>query len=201
LKLIGLTGGICCGKSTVADHLRSMGVPVIDADAVSREVVAPDTDGLGAVVARFGAQILQADGHLDREALGAIVVADPEAKADLEAITHPLIQAAIAARMQVHVAAGDPFLVVEAALLVETGSWQLYDQLWVVRSSVENQVQRLMARKQCDEQTARDWVATQLPMEEKARHAHTVIDNDDSLDALKARVALAWNTLKAQASD
>ncbi len=192
MKLIGLTGGIASGKTTAADILRRLGVHVIDADAVARQVVAPGTAGLYAVTERFGERVIADDGQLDRAALGAIVMAEPEEKAALEAITHPLIQEAIAQRIQDRAMAGDPAVVVEAALLVETGSWRLYDQLWVVRTSRSTQIQRLAARKGCDEATAIQWIDNQLPIDQKVRHAHVVIDNDSDLNALEAQVHHAW---------
>ena len=198
MKLIGLTGGIACGKTAAAKVLRRLGVHVIDADAVSRDVVASESQGFAQVLRRFGPGILRPDGSLDRDALGVVIMADAQAKADLEAITHPLIRAAIAERIQARAAAGDAALVVEAALLVETGSWRLYDQLWVVRASRDIQIRRLMDRKGCDEETAARWVDNQLPVDEKARHAHTVIENDGDLDALEAQVRAAWTAFTGQ---
>ncbi len=199
MKLIGLTGGIACGKTTAADILRGLGVHVIDADQIARAVVAPGTEGLAAIVEHFGPVILKEDGSLDREALGSIVMSNAEAKSTLEGITHPLIQADIARHIQIRAAAGDPALVIEAALLVETGSWRLYDQLWVVRASRPTQIQRLMDRKDCEPNTASQWIDNQLPVDEKARYAHTVIDNDGSLEELRSQVQAAWADFIGQA--
>jgi dephospho-CoA kinase len=198
MKLIGLTGGIACGKTTAADVLREIGVEVIDADRVSREVVALGTDGLAQVAAAFGAGVLRSDGSLDREALGVIVMADPAARSALERITHPLIQGEIAQRIQQRAMAGDSAIVVEAALLVETGSWRQYDGLWVVRASREIQIQRLMKRKSCSSETAARWVDSQLPVEEKVRHADVVLDNDTNIEKLSAQVLSAWAELQGQ---
>lgn len=198
MRLIGLTGGIACGKTTAADVLREIGVEVIDADRVSREVVALGTDGLAQVAAAFGAGVLSSDGSLDRGALGVIVMADPAARSALERITHPLIQGVIAERIQQRAMAGDSAIVVEAALLVETGSWRQYDALWVVRASRELQVQRLMKRKSCSSETAERWVDSQLPVEEKVRHADVVLDNDASIEQLSAQVLSAWAELQGQ---
>jgi len=192
VKLIGLTGGIASGKTSAADFLRKLGVHVIDADQVARAVVSAGSVGLRKITDRFGPDILTGDSELDRATLGAIVMADPQAKADLEAITHPLIQASIAEQIQARAMAGDRALVVEAALLVETGSWRLYDQLWVVRASREAQIERLMVRKSCDEDTAARWVDNQLPLDEKIRHAHVVLDNDGDLTDLELQVHSAW---------
>jgi dephospho-CoA kinase len=198
MKLIGLTGGIACGKSTAADVLRQLGVHVIDADKVSRTVVAPGSVGLKLVSERFGPGILGEDGDLDREALGVAVMADVQAKEDLEAITHPLIQEAISQLIQERAMAGDPALVVEAALLVETGSWRLYDQLWVIRASRQTQIERLCDRKQCTAEVAARWVDSQLPVDEKVRYAHIVIDNDGTRQSLVAQIQAAWTSFIGQ---
>ncbi len=201
MKLVGLTGGIASGKSTVAEVLRSLGVTVIDADAIAREMVAPGTTGLAAVVDRFGEAILGPDGALDRGALGDRIVSDPVAKQDLEAITHPRIRDGIAARVAERLVAGDPAVVVEAALLVETGSFRLYDALWVVCCSREKQITRLMKRKGCDATSAAQWVDAQMPMAEKITYATTVIDNDGDRAELQASVERAWAAFMAPLQD
>lgn len=197
MRTIGLTGGIACGKSTVAAMLRARGVPVLDADQVSRDVTAPGQPALAEIVARFGPEVLRPDGALDRKALGARVVGDFEARAALEAITHPRIRAAIADGLARLRDQGHPFAVVEAALLVETGSYRLYDALLVVRARPETQVRRLMAREGISEQQAAAWLAAQVPVEEKAKLATAVIDNDGDRDALQAEVDRAWARVMA----
>lgn len=201
MKLIGLTGGVASGKSSVARFLRRQGAHVIDADVVAREVVEPSTDGLSQIVARFGETILDKDGALDRTALGAIVMDDTQARKALEAILHPQIQAGIALQVQKRYAAGDQAVFVEAALLVETGSAAMYDALWVVRCSPSTQLERLMTRKGCDQTTAQSWINAQLPTEEKVRHATLVIENDGDLKALEAAVDSALRTLKVPQPD
>lgn len=201
MKLIGLTGGVASGKSSVARFLRQQGAHVIDADVVAREVVRPGTDGLSQIIARFGETILDKDRCLDRAGLGAIVIDDLLARKDLEAILHPQIQAGIAGHVQKRYAAGDQAVFVEAALLVETGSAALYDALWVVRCDATTQLARLMARKSCNEATAQAWIDTQLSTEEKVRHATLVIENDGDLDALDAVVTQAWRTLNMRLPD
>ncbi len=197
---VGLTGGIACGKSTVANALRARGVPVLDADQVSREISAPGSPALAEIVARFGADLLRPDGTLDRKALGARIVGDPAARRDLEAITHPRIREAIAAGLATMAAQGHPVAVVEAALMVETGTWRLYDALLVVRASPEVQVRRLMAREGMEEPAARAWLAAQMPVDEKARLATAVIDNDGGPDALGEAVDRAWAQILARLS-
>ncbi len=197
MKRIGLTGGIACGKSSVAELLRRGGVAVIDADAVAREVVAPGTDGLRRIAERFGAAVLTPDGALDRGALGAIVVADPQARADLEAITHPAIRAHIARWFEAQAAGGEAAAVVEAALLVETGSYRHYDGLLVVACSPPVQRTRLMARNGWDAARADKWLAAQLPIAEKVAVADAVIDNGGTPDELEVATAEAWAALMA----
>ncbi len=188
---IGLTGGIATGKSTAAAALRALGVLVVDADQVARQVVAVGSEGLAAVVARFGERVLLPDGALDRKGLGRLVVADAAARKELEGITHPRIRAAIAAQRDAAATAGEPVLVVEAALLVETGSWQHYDELWVVSCRPELQLARLMAREGLAEEQARAWLATQLPLADKEAVATRVIRNDADVAALRSAVAHA----------
>jgi dephospho-CoA kinase len=198
MKTIGLTGGIACGKSTVAGLLRDRGVPVIDADRVARDVVAAGTPGLAAVVARFSDDVLQPDGALDRKALGRIVMADPAARRDLEAITHPRIFAGIRYGLARLEADGHPAAVVEAALMVETGSYRLYDALIVVAASPGVQRARLMAREEMDAATAERWMSAQLPVADKVTHATEAIWNDGDLAALEAAVEQAWERLAPQ---
>jgi dephospho-CoA kinase len=192
VRAIGLTGGVASGKSTVAALLRDRGIPVVDADHVAREVVAPKSPGLVAVATRFGPSVVRPDGSLDRGLLRSLVAADAQARADLEAITHPRIRAEVGRRLLELGAAGHAIAVVEAALLVETGSYKLYDTLVVVRCRPEVQLARLCARDGMEEGAARAWIAAQLPVDEKAKVATAVVDNDGDLDSLRAEVERVW---------
>lgn len=194
--IVGLTGGIATGKSTVAAILRDMGVVVLDADEVARDVVAPGSEGLKEIVDVFGSAILTPEGALDRSAMGALVVQNPNARKRLEALTHPRIRAELAQRASDALAAGSEIVFVEAALLVETGSAKFYPALWVVRCSIDRQVERLMARNACDRETAEAWIATQMPVEEKVAHATTVINNDADLESLNDQVESAFHALR-----
>ena len=198
MKTVGLTGGIACGKSTVAALLRARGVPVLDADQASRAVTAPGSPALAEIAARFGQDLIGPDGVLDRKALGARIVGDPEGRRDLEAITHPRIYAALEAGIAALAAAGHAIAVIEAALMVETGSYRRYDALLVVRASPEVQVLRLCSREGMAEQQARAWLAAQMPVDEKARLATAVIDNDGDRAALEAATERAWATITAK---
>ncbi len=192
---VGLTGNIASGKSTVARLLAEHhSVPVIDADQVARAVVEPGTPGLAAIEARFGPGVIDADGRLDRDALGAIIRADADARRELEALTHPAIYAAIDAWLQQQRGAGATIAVVEAALIVETGQQDRYDRLLVVSCSPERQIQRVMARNGIPRADAEAWLGTQLPAAAKERVADRVIRNDGDLADLEREVgeAVAW---------
>ncbi|MEY3213273.1 MAG: hypothetical protein RIT28_3754 [Pseudomonadota bacterium] len=196
MKTIGLTGGIATGKSTVARILRdALHVPVIDADQVAREIVAPGQPALDEIIARFGPGVLLADGTLNRKALGAVVMADPVARQALDGITHPRIRGAIQQQLHRLAEAGAPAAVVEAALLVETGAYRLYDALIVVSCSPQTQLQRLMSREGMAEEEARRWIQSQLPLVEKERLGTVVIHNDGDGDALRDAVGAAWRSL------
>jgi dephospho-CoA kinase len=186
-SVVGLTGGIASGKSTVANMFSELGVPVVDADQVAREVVAPGSEGLEAVVAEFGAEVLGADGALDRKKLGALVFSDSARRRALEAITHPRIaqrSGELLARATEHA----PYALYEAALLVEKGLHRSLAALVVVAAPPELQVARVRARDGLSEEEARARIATQLPLAEKAEVADHVIWNEGDLVALKARV-------------
>lgn len=190
MKTVGLTGGIGCGKSTVAAILRELCVPVLDLDQVAREVVEPGQPALLAIAARWPTSVV--DGRLDRKALGAIVVADASARAALEAITHPLIWERMESWLAARAGEGATEAVVEAALMVETGSYRRYDALVVVSCSPSVQAARLAAREGYDAATVAKWQAAQLPLAEKAALADVVIDNDGDVQALRVRVLDAW---------
>jgi dephospho-CoA kinase len=182
----GLTGGIATGKSTAAGILAEAGIPVIDADQVSREVVARGQPALSAIIARFGREVLNPQGTLNREALGAIVFSDPQARKDLEKITHPRIRERVEGWLQAQ--SSRHAAVVEAALLVETGSYKEYDLLIVIECSEPVQLKRLMERSQLTEAAARRWLAAQLALTEKAALADVLINNDGDRQALRAQL-------------
>lgn len=180
-----MTGGIASGKSTVADHFVALGIPVLDSDAIAREIVAPGTAGLAAVVARFGAEILQADGTLDRRRLRAIVFHDPAARADLEALTHPRIRAVMAERAA---QADGPYQIHMIPLLVEGGRAREFDRVLVVDCPEAVQLERLMRRDGMDPESARAMLAAQAPRSARLAWADDVIVNDGDRAALAAAV-------------
>lgn len=189
--LIGLTGGIASGKSTVADLLAARGAAVIDADRLARDVVEPGTSGLAAVVERFGPGVLAPDGSLDRPALGRLVFADPAARRDLEAIIHPAVRARAAA---LTAAAGEGAVVVQVIpLLVETGQQDAFDQVVVVDVPPQVQVARVQARDGLGEAEARARMAAQVSREARLAAADVVITNDGSLADLEVQVDRLWS--------
>ncbi len=184
---MGLTGGIGSGKSTVARMFAEQGVPVVDADQIARDVVAPGTDGLAEIRAAFGDSILAPDGSLDRKALAERVFADADARKQLEAILHPRIARASMARFAELASEGHPYAIYEAALLVENGSHRMMSALIVVTASEATQLARVQARDGLSEAEARARMAAQLPLEEKVRVADYVIENDGDVEDTRAR--------------
>ena len=186
MHLFGLTGGIASGKSTVGGRLRSRGVPVLDADEFAREVVAPGTDGLEAIVAAFGDSVLDAAGALDRKALARRVFADDRARQQLNAITHPLIAAMTIERAGALRRAGEPLACYEAALIVETGLADAFRPLVVCACPEDVQIARVRARGgDGDEAVAR--IRAQTPLSEKLRFADHVIDTSETLEETARR--------------
>ncbi len=185
---VGLTGGIACGKSTVARMFGEHGIPVVDADRLAREVVAPGTVGLAAVVDAFGPEYLLPDGSLDREKLGALVFDDEAARRKLNAIVHPQIQRASVAALARLQGNPSPYLLYDAALLVENGLHRMFPALVVVRADRTTQLARLQARDHLNPQAALARIDAQLPMNAKVAVADYVIDNDGPLEATLAQV-------------
>ena len=188
--LIGLTGNIATGKSTVARMLADLGATVIDADGVAHEVMRAGTSVHAAVVEAFGPQIVGPDGEIDRAQLGAIVFADPEALARLEQIVHPAVTEEVACRIA---EAPTPVVVVEAIKLIEAGMAEACDSLWVTTCPPELQVERLMADRGLSREAAELRVRAQPPQEEKVARADVVIDTSGTLDQTRAQVKAAWD--------
>jgi dephospho-CoA kinase len=195
MHVIGLTGGIACGKTTVAQLFVSHNIPVVDADQVARDVVLPGTDGLAAVVQRFGTSVLTTERTLDRKQLGSLVFSDPTARTDLNAILHPRIAAESARRIIKLGARGHPFVLYDAALLVENDTYKQFEGLVVVTAQPEVQRRRLMARDGITEAEARSRIDAQWPLERKVAVATHVIDNSGSHDELKVRFDVVFADL------
>lgn len=197
--LIGLTGSIGAGKSTVAARLKVLGAYVIDADEIAREVSSRGSEGLGEIVSVFGEGVLQADGVLDRKKLAAIVFAEKEKRLALNAILHPRILNAMRKRAAEVLAAKKSAVVVyDMPLLIETGEYARVDSVWLVTASDETRIARVMARDTCTRDEARRRIAAQMPQQEKRTYAHEIIDNSGDLSALYARVDALYETAKGQ---
>ena len=186
--LVGLTGGIATGKSTVSELFRALGCVVIDADVLARDVVEPGAPAYAAIVAEFGPGILQPDGTLDRRKLGAIVFAEPEKRKRLEAITHPRIRERFAQRLQELVAREFAGIVLfDAPVMIESGNYRTMDRLVVVVTDAATQRARALERDGDREEIERR-IASQMPLAEKARLADYVIDNSGGREATIAEV-------------
>ncbi len=182
---IGLTGGIGCGKSTVASLFSRLGIPVIDADALARELVEPGEPALRAITERFGETILRPDGTLDRAKLRARVFDDPEARRDLEAILHPRIRSAMKERLAQLEA---PYAILEIPLLLEAGWQKAVDRILVVDTPPETQIARLLKRGGITRTEAEKIIATQLDRERRLAAADDILLNDVDIKMLEEQV-------------
>jgi dephospho-CoA kinase len=196
MLLVGLTGGIASGKSTVSAMLAERGAEVIDADHIARQVVMPGTPAWCKIRDHFGPGVLHPDGHIDRQALADIVFADKSKLALLNEITHPAIFARIADRLESH-HGQDVVVVLDAALLIEAGLAEGVDVVIVVHSPREIQVERLAA-KGVGQTDARNRIASQLEPEKRLARADIVIDNSGSLEDLGRQVDKIWKELQAR---
>ena len=192
---VALTGGIATGKSHVLDRFRELGVPCLDADALAHGVMASGTEATRAIAARFGADILAADGAIDRKKLGRIVFADASARRDLEAIVHPAVYRAISAGMRAFEIIGDaPLAVVDVPLLYETGHAGDFDRVVATICPPAMQLARLQDRG-LSHAAALQRVAAQMPADEKAARADYVVTTDGTTENTDAQVERIWRTL------
>ncbi len=187
--VIGVTGNIACGKSTVAELLGQLGARVIDADEVVHELMAPGSEVWREIVAEFGHGILKPDAEIDRAALGAVVFGDPAALARLERIVHPAVIATVNGLIATSRA---DVVAVEAVKLVESGMSRGYDSVWVVTCTREQQLMRLMSERGLTREEAEARLQAQPPLEAKLRLADVVIDNSGSLEDTWQQVKAAW---------
>jgi dephospho-CoA kinase len=194
VRLVGLTGGIGSGKSTVSAALAVRGAVVVDADAIVHELQAPGQPVFEAIVERFGREVVAADGTLDRPALAAVVFGDDQALADLNRLTHPAVGAEIAGRVAA-VAGTDRVVVLDVPLMVESGRYQV-SGLLVVDCPVEVAVARLVASRGMDEADARARIARQASREERLARADHVIDNSGPPDGLEPQIEAAWRWMQ-----
>jgi dephospho-CoA kinase len=196
--LVGLTGGLATGKSTVSDMLRALGCVVLDADVLAREVVEPGQPALATIAREFGADVLRPDGTLDRKRLGAIVFADTERRRRLEAITHPAIRDRYLARLAELDAQGfDGVVVWDAPVMIESGGYKNMDRLVVVVTDDATQRERALARDG-DRADLERKIVSQMPLSEKAALADYVIDNSGDRAATQARTREVHAALLAE---
>lgn len=192
LKVIGLTGGIATGKSTVAQFFCDQGIPVIDADQLARNAVLPGSAALDRIVAHFGSQVLMADGSLDRKQLAARIFAAPAERHILESILHPAIKLLAEEQIAAAAASGAHRVIYMAPLLIEAGATDRVDDIWVVTVSPEIQRDRLMQRDGISRSQAEQIIANQMPLAEKERYGSVVINNSGTADQTRAQLEAAW---------
>jgi dephospho-CoA kinase len=190
--VLGVTGNIATGKSTVVNVLRELGAQHIDADLVYRDLVAPGQPLLQDLADHFGKGIIARDGSLDRKALGAIVFSDPKKLQELDAITHPAVIEESDRRAE-EIRSG--VIVMDAVKLIESGHADVCDEVWLVTAPEEMQVRRIMKRNDVDADEARRRVAAQPPVEPKLDRADVVIENSGMIDELREQVMSEWHEM------
>jgi dephospho-CoA kinase len=194
--VLGVTGGIASGKSTVCAMLESLGMPLIDMDRLARDVVAKGTPGLAAVVAAFGRDVLDAQGGLDRQRLSKIVFADPRLRKKLEGIIHPAIIEHFVTRVN-RIAAVEPGALIQVAvpLLIELKMEAMFHKVLVVHIPPEEQIKRLIRRDRIGRSQAENILAAQMPIDDKPGHADYVVYNHNSREETRAQVEEIWKAL------
>jgi dephospho-CoA kinase len=196
VKLIGLTGGIASGKTTVAKILADLGAAVVDADALSREVVEPGRDAWKEIVEAFGAEVLQSDGSLDRQKLRATIFNNPGARKQLESIIHPRVRALAEERIRQHAAAGYEVVVYVVPLLFEGNLHEWLRPVVLIACDVAIQKQRLQQRDRLSAEAAQKHIDAQMSLEEKRRLADYVVENNGDLENLKRQVEAVLQKIK-----
>ena len=193
--VIGLTGGIGCGKSEAAKFLRTLGAAHLDADVISRELTAAGGAALPEIRRVFGEAAFNGDGTLDRASLGRLVFGNEPARRALEGIIHPLVQREMLTRMDAAAKAGAAVVILDVPLLFETGMDALCDETWLISCDEDVQLERLMERDSMDEDQAKARIASQMSLEDKTRRATVVIDNRGQLDRLYAQLSNQYQAL------
>ena len=196
MKVIGLTGGIATGKSTVSRMLVEAGLPVIDADLIARKIVEPGEPAYKEIVQAFGAKILRKDGSLDRKLLGQIIFAQPSLRRRLDGITHHRIIKVIKDKLALLRTRGTPIVILDIPLLFEAGMEGMVDEIWLVTCSRDLQIQRLMERDNLSRGEAEARLKAQMPLKEKAELAQRVIDNSLNIAHTRRQVLSLIDTLQ-----
>ncbi|KAJ7031122.1 dephospho-CoA kinase-domain-containing protein [Mycena alexandri] len=188
MLVVGLTGGIATGKSSVSNLLKGKQIPVVDADILARQVVDPGTPALTKIVSFFGPEILQSDGTLDRKKLGSVIFNDDVKRRKLNSIVHPAVRRAMLWGVIKHWLRGSKYCILDVPLLIEGGLWKLVGQVVVVHCSAEVQLERLMQRDSSSREDATSRLNSQLAIAEKVQYADRVVDNSGSVQDLEAHV-------------
>jgi dephospho-CoA kinase len=192
IRVIGLTGGIATGKSSVAHFFSKRGVPVIDADQLARDAVLPGTPALEQIISLFGREVVTHDGTLDRKCLGAKIFSDTDKRRQLENILHPEIRKQAEKRIAQAAAAGHKRLVYMAPLLIEAGATDRVDTVWVVTVRPEIQLERLMLRDGINREQAERMIGSQMPLSEKERYGSVIIDNSGTKAETRKILETIW---------
>ncbi|WP_027365518.1 dephospho-CoA kinase [Desulfotruncus alcoholivorax] len=194
MLVVGLTGNIGSGKSTVARILKDLGARVVDTDQIARDVVAPGTSGLNQIINQFGTEVLNPDGTLNRRKMAQIVFGNPEALARLNGIIHPEIRSVLLDIISAYKEKADaPLLVIEVPLLFETGMNRLVDEAWLVTVEPEVQINRIISRDHASVEEAKNRIAAQMPQEAKIKLADRVIDNSNGMEETLIQVKKIWD--------
>jgi dephospho-CoA kinase len=198
VKIIGLTGNIASGKSSVADMFEKLGAKTIDADRVARSVVEPHKPAWKEIVEKFGSEVLNPDGTIDREKLGEIVFNNEDKRSLLNDITHPRILEEIKEFIESSRNEENSIVIIEAALIVEKGGWlrDIVESLIVVSANEESRIERLMERNGYTRDEALSRINSQMPSAEKEKHGDFIIDNSGSTEATESQVISVWDKIK-----
>ena len=193
MLVVGLTGGIASGKSTVSQYLRELGAEIIDADVIAGELVYPQSSAWQEVVNHFGKEIIDENGFLKRKKLGQIIFQSPAEREVLNEILHPKIKQRIAEQIQAFRQQEEvSLIIVDAPLLIESGMTGMVDEVWVVSIPVELQLQRLRERDKLSEAEAQKRLTSQMPLQEKIKYAQRVIDNSGTIINTKKTIDFLW---------
>lgn len=197
MKIIGLTGGIGSGKSTVSQYLKKLGAVIVDADKVAHEAYLPDKAAWHDIVATFGEEVVAANREIDRKKLGAIVFSNPESLTQLNRILHPRMHDMMKSQIEEYRMQGVAVMVIEAAVLIEAeADWmELVDEVWVTVAPETAVIERLKKQRGQDKEQTLARIRSQLSPAERGKYADVVINNDGDLEALKARVRELWDKL------